>query len=162
MADLTQDISAVAGAAASGPLGAIAAIIHEAKGVISDFVPDPNAKLAGAQRLAELQIELQEQQNQALTEQVKAMAAANSGGSIIRARSVFCYSIIFLYLWNYAAVPLFHRAPVDIPMNLNVVFATIMLGFVGVPAAMELISKVIAQPGDTSLSVLGMKVGNKS
>jgi hypothetical protein len=37
-----------------------------------------------------------------------------------------------------------------------------MLGFVGIPAGVEMVKQVMGMPGDSQVSVLGIKVGNKS
>ncbi len=150
---------------ASGILGAIAAI---AKPLI-DLIPDPKDKLAAQQHVADQQYALAvaqiDQQNkiiQAASDNLK--ADPHSSG----ARAYFCYGVTSLILANYGLIPLcngllhWQMAPFVIPANVLWIFATIMLGFVGVPSVMESLKSVMAMPGESQVSGLGIKIANKS
>jgi hypothetical protein len=68
-----------------------------------------------------------------------------------------------MYIWNYAICRFFGQQPIDLPMSMHAMFATIMLGFVGIPAGIEMAKQVASMSGDSQVSVLGMiKAGNKS
>jgi|SRR5581483_5837079 hypothetical protein len=161
-------IATVAGAAASGPASLLGAIASIAKPLI-DLIPDPQKKLEAQQHIADQQQALAlaqiDQQNKiiaATSDNVK--ADPHSSG----ARAYFCYGITTLILANYGIIPLvnavFHSkmTPFEIPSNVLWIFATIMLGFVGVPSVMETLKSVMGMPGESQVSVLGVKVGNKS
>ena len=47
-------------------------------------------------------------------------------------------------------------------MNLNIIFAGVMLGCIGIPAAIEALKQVMAMPGDSQVSVPLAKFVNKS
>lgn len=162
MSELSDVAGAIAGGAVSGPATGLAAIMQAAKGIIGEFVTSPGDKLAATQHLVDLQFQLQTEQLDAETKDVQASAAANSGNYLGSLRAFFGYSMTCLYVWNYAICRFFHQSPVDIPMNLNFIFATLMLGFIGVPAGIEAIKQVMGMPGDSSVSVLGVKASNKS
>ena len=70
--------------------------------------------------------------------------------------------------FNLVVVPLLHGfghveiAPLMLPTNLLAVFAIIMVGLTGVPAGFQAIQSIMQMPGESQVSVLGVKVGNKS
>jgi hypothetical protein len=162
MADLAEVAGSVAGAASSGPLGGIALMINAAKGIIGEFVTSPEAKLNAQVKLAELQISLQTEQMDAVTKQIQASAGANSDHYLGGVRAYFCYGVSSLFIWNWGVGPALKFAPVAIPAFVVATFATIMLGFVGVPAGIEMAKQIAAMPGDSSVSVLGFKAANNS
>lgn len=159
---------AVAQGATSGAGAWITAIADIAKPLI-DLIPDPQKKLEAQQHIADQQQALAmaqiDQQNkiiQAASDNMK--ADPHSSG----ARAYFCYGVTTLILANYGILPLTNAllktnlAPFEIPANVLWIFATIMLGFVGVPSVMETLKSVMGMPGDSQVSILGMKIGNKS
>lgn len=159
--------SAVA-APVSGASALITAIATIAKPLI-DLIPDPQKKLEAQQHIAD------QQQALALAEidqQNKIMAAASENlkadPHTTGARAYFCYGITTLLLVNYGVLPIvgmvFHMTitPFEVPSNILWIFATLMLGFVGVPSVMDTLKSVMGMPGDSQVSVLGIKVGNKS
>lgn len=165
---LAQAVGTAAGAAVSGPAGILSAIAEIAKPLI-DLIPDPQKKLEAQQHVADQQFQLAQltidQQNkviQAASENIK--ADPHSSGS----RAYFCYGVTTMILANYGLIPLINLAfrasitPFQIPANVLWIFATIMLGFVGVPSVMETLKSVMGMPGDSQVSILGVKVGNKS
>lgn len=162
MADITGAVGQIAGAAASGPLGGVAAVLDAAKGIIGKFVTDPSQKLEASQHLVDLQYQLQMAQLEAETKDVQASAGANSDRYLGRLRAFYGYSMTLLYLWNYALCRFFHQQPYDIPMYVNLTFAALLLGFIGVPAAIEMLERVMGMPGDSAVKVLGVQVSNKS
>lgn len=162
MADIGSVLGEVAGGAASGPMSGIAAVLNAAKGIIGEFVTDPGAKLQASQHLVDLQYQLQMAQLDAETKDVAASAGANNDHYLGGLRAFFGYSMTVLYLWNYAVCRFAHQTPVDIPMNLNLIFATLMLGFIGVPAGIEAIKEVLRMPGESTVNVLGVAATNKS
>jgi hypothetical protein len=162
MADVGTVLGEVAGGAVSGPISGIAAIMDAAKGIIGKFVTDPSAKLEASQHLVDLQYQLQMAQLDAETKDVQASAGANNDHYLGSLRAFFGYSMTCLYVWNYAICRFFHQQPVDIPMNLNFIFATLMLGFIGVPAGIEAMKQVLGMPGASTVSVLGVKASNSN
>lgn len=167
MADVGTVLGEVAGAAASGPMGGIAAMMEAFKGILGKFITDPTAKLEASQHLVDLQYQLQLAQLDAETKDVQASAGANNDHYLGSLRAFFGYSMTCMYLWNYAICGMFHHwngscAPLDVPVNLNFIFATLMLGFIGVPAGIEAIKQVLGMPGQSSVSVLGVKATNNS
>lgn len=155
----------LAGQAASGPLGAVAAIGEAAKGIIGMFVTDPSKKLEASQHLLDLQQELN---LAAIDQQNKIMSAASENQKndvhASGARAYFCYGITTLLLVNYGLAPfaasMFHWAftPFAIPMYVMGIFATIMLGWVGIPAGADLVNKVMSMSGDSQVSMLGVAI----
>lgn len=149
-----------AAAAAANP---ITAIIQLGKDLIDKFIPDPAAKAQASAHLLDVQAQLQEAQ---IDQQNKIIAATSaniqSDHYMGQVRATFCYVIITLIAWNYAICRFFHQSPLDIPATIFGMFTVIMLGFVGIPAGVEMVKQVMGMPGDSQISVLGVKVGNKS
>jgi hypothetical protein len=146
--------------AAANPLTAILGI---GKDLIDRFIPDPAAKAAAQQHLLDQQVAMQEalidQQNkviEATSENVKNDPHMSS------VRAFFCISVTCLYIWNYALCRFFHQSPIPLPTSLDAMFATIMLGFVGIPSALDTMKSIAGMPGDSSVSILGVKAANKS
>jgi hypothetical protein len=148
----------VVGAATSGPVGGIAGVLAAAKGIIGEFVTDPTAKLAATQHLVDVQAQLQLAQ---ITEQEGNVQAASANilhDGLGGVRKVFGYGFVAMMIWNYAVVPMLHKTPVELPIIFTAAFTTLLLG----TSAMNLAGNISALPGDSSVSVLGVKVGNKS
>ena len=80
-----------------------------------------------------------------------------------RARPAFCYVIVAILAFNYIGLPALqvcgsHVAPLVLPPDLLTLFGVLMSAY-GLSRTAE---KVAALPGDSSISVLGVKVSNKS
>jgi len=94
-------------------------------------------KQQNAVALAKLQIELQEQAQDAITKEIDAAGAniraeATSGDKYTsRARPTFLYICNFIILWNYVIVPTMKEKPVEFPEPLFWLFGSVMLGYVG-------------------------------
>ncbi len=165
-------IGTALGSAATAPLTGTAAImsaIAEIAKPLIDLIPDPQKKLEAQLHVSDQSYQLAlaqlDQQNKILTAaSANIQADPHSSG----ARAYYCYGVTTLILANYGLIPLFdgmlkwHLAPFQIPSNVLWIFATIMLGFVGVPSVMETLKTVMGMPGESQVNVLGMKMGNKS
>jgi hypothetical protein len=164
-------VGTAVGAAASGPLSIVNTVAGLGKDLIERFIPDPAAKLAASQHLIDVQQQLTlaeiEQQNKMMesaSDNIK--ADPHMSGQ----RAYFCGGITSMLLFNYAVVPLLHAlahldiAPLPIPASVLSIFAVIMLGFVGIPAALQMAQTVAGMPGDSQVKLpfgLG-SIGNKS
>lgn len=178
MADIANTIASAAGTAAGSAMAApitgtasiISAIAQIAKPLI-DLIPDPQKKLEAQQHVADQQYALAlaqiEQQNkiiQATSDNVKNDPHSSA------ARAYFCYGVTTMILGNYGVLPVValitHKAitPFEIPSNILWIFATLMLGFVGVPSVMETLKSVMGMPGQSEISLpLGLgKISNKN
>lgn len=155
------DLAEIVGAAASA--NPISAIVGLGKDLIDKFVPDPQAKAAASAHLMDVQAQLQEAQ---IDQQNKIIAATSaniqSDHYMGKVRATFCYMVIALIVWNYAICRFFHQSPADIPVSIWGMFSVIMLGFVGIPAGIEAAKQIMAMPGDSSVSILGVKASNKN
>ena len=134
-----------------------------------DFIPDPAKKLELQSHAMDLQATAAAQELDAAAKQVQAASAASAGDtSLWRVRSFFCFSITGTIVFNLVAVPLLHAffhldiSPINLPTNLLSVFAIIMVGLTAVPQAMGVIRDIMAMPGISTVSVLGVKAGNAS
>jgi hypothetical protein len=80
----------------------------------------------------------------------------------IRARPAVIWMGNLLIFWNYALVPVFgHRwtlTPASLPDAFWWTWGTVVTGYVFSRSA----EKISQMPGDSQISVLGMKIGNKS
>jgi hypothetical protein len=160
--------SAVSSAAApvSGIVGVISSLVNKAL----DFIPDPQQKLALQQHALDLQAQAASEELDAITKQAATAATMAQGDkSLWWVRSFFCVTITLLYVWNYAGCRFFHQSPYDFPTTLHFIFAGIMLGLTGAPTALQALQNVVGMvpgvmqlPGDSQVSVLGVKIGNKS
>jgi hypothetical protein len=159
---MPNDLAGLVGAAASAA-NPISAIVGLGKDLIERFIPDPAAKLEASTHLLDMQTQLQEAQ---IDQQNKIIAATSaniqSDHYMGRVRATFCYMIIGLIAWNYAICRFFHQGPLEIPATIFGMFTVIMLGFIGIPAGVEMVKQVMGMPGDSQVSVLGVKVGNKN
>jgi hypothetical protein len=165
MSELGDVAGAVAGSVAAGPLSGVGLVMGAVNDIIGKFVTDPNAKLAAAQHALDLQAQMQVAQLDALTKQTQsANDAAKNDHYLWGARAFFCYGFTALYLFIYSGLAgkLLKVAIPDIPMNLNFIFAGVMLGCIGIPAGLEAMKTIMAMPGDSSVSLPGFKASNKS
>lgn len=162
-------IGTAVGSAAAAPLSVVSTFVNLGKDLIDKFIPDPQAKIAAQQHLADQTFQLQ---IAAIDQQNKILAAASdnikadphSSG----ARAYFCGGVTTLILVNYGVLPIINLffgtklTPFEIPANILWIFATIMLGFVGVPSVMETLKSVMGMQGDSQVSIPGIKISNKS
>lgn len=165
MSNISQLAGAVAAGATSGPITAVSTIIGGVNDIIGKFVTDPNAKLEAQQHALDLQAQLQQAALDAMTKQTQAAAeSAKNDHYLWGARACFCYGFTGLYLFIYSglAAKLLRTTPPEIPMNLNFIFAGVMLGCIGIPAAIEALKQVMAMPGESQVSVPLAKFVNKS
>jgi hypothetical protein len=156
------DVASIVGAAAAGA-NPVTAIVGLGKDLIDKFVPDPQAKAAAQAHLLDLQAQMQA----ALIDQQNKIIAATSANIkddhyMQFVRAFFSISMTFLYVWNYAFCRFFHQPPLEIPASIHAMFATLMLGFIGIPAGVEATKTIMAMPGESQVNVLGVKIGNKS
>jgi hypothetical protein len=133
------------------------------KDLIDKFVTDPQAKAAAQAHLLDVQAQMQ----QALIDQQNKMIAATSANVkddhyMQFVRAFFSISMTLVYIWNYALGRVFHQPPIDLPASLHAMFATLILGCIGIPAAIEALKQIMGLPGDSQVNVLGVKIGNKS
>ncbi len=156
--DILGDIAG--GAMSANP---VSAAINLGKDLIERFIPDPTLKAQAAQHLADMQLQLSlaqiDQQNKIVEQAGQNARGDNYLGAV---RAAFCWMVIVLMAWNYGLGPVFHQHPIDLPLSLITCFTTILLGFVGIPAGIEMAKQVAGMPGDSHVSVLGVKVSNKS
>jgi hypothetical protein len=155
-------VASIVGAAAAGA-NPVTAVVGLGKDLIDKFIPDPQAKAAAQAHLLDLQAQMQE----ALVDQQNKIIAATSSNVkddhyMQFVRAFFSISMIILYIWNYAICRFFHQQPIDIPTSMHAMFATLILGFIGIPAGVEATKTIMAMPGDSQVNVLGVKIGNKS
>ncbi len=80
-----------------------------------------------------------------------------------RARPGFMYVVIATIGFNYIVIPtaqIFgsHVAPIQLPADLLTLFGVCVCGYTMARSS----EKIAALPGDSQISVLGMKVGNKN
>ena len=165
MSAVSQVAGAIASGATGGPISAVSTLIGGVNDIIGKFVTDPSAKLEAQQHALDLQAQLQEAALAAMTAQTQAADdSAKNDHYLWGARAFFCYGFSALYLFVYSglAAKLLKVQLPEIPMNLNLIFAGVMLGCIGIPAAIEALKQVMAMPGDSQVNILGMKIGNKS
>jgi hypothetical protein len=158
MAAIGTILGDVAGAATSGPATGIAAILDAANSIIGKFVTDPAAKLEASQHLVDLQYQLQTSQMAQQTAEAAQAGQNIQHDNLTGPRSVFCYAVIVGFLWNYVLCKFVHQTPTEIPGMYIAAFVALMLGTAGVQAAQS----VALAPGDSTVSLLGFKLGNKS
>ena len=158
--------TAVSGATA--PLQGIFGLIDSIGIKALSFIPDPEKKLEFQQHTMDVQAKAATDQLAAITAQIQAQAG-NGDKSLWKERAFFCVTMTLLYVWNYAICRFFHQVPIEFPAYLHLIFVTIMLGLTGAPTAfgaltdlLKSIPGIMALPGDSQVSVLGVKIGNKS
>lgn len=157
-------LGSIAGSAAGGATSGVGIIMASINDIIGKFITDPNAKLAATQHALDVQAQLQ---IAAMDAQVKETQSANDAAKndhyLGGARAAFCYGFTALYLFNYSGIA--HRlglTPMEIPPNLNFIFAGVMLGCIGIPAMIEGLQNILKMPGESEVSVPGLKASNKS
>ena len=164
-------VGSAVGAATTGPLSIVGTIANLGKDLIDRFIPDPAMKLAASQHLIDVQQELA---LATIDQQNKEMEAASKNiqadPHMSAQRAYFCAGITSMLIFNYAGTPLLHAflhldiAPLAIPASVLSIFAVIMLGFVGIPAALNMAQTVAGMSGDSTVKLpfgLG-QVGNNS
>jgi hypothetical protein len=154
-----SDVANVVGAAVAGA-NPVTAIVDLGKDLIDKFVADPQAKAAAQAHLLDVQAQMQ----RALIDQQNKVIAATSANVkddhyMQFVRAFFSIRMTLVYTWKYALGRVFHQPPIDLPASLHAMFATLILGFVGIPAAIEATKTIMSLPGDSQVSLLGMKVG---
>jgi hypothetical protein len=161
MANILADALGSA-AAAVNPVSAIADLGRD---LIDKFIPDPEKKAAAQLAI----LDKQNQMNLAVIDQqnkvIEAAQANMKDDHYMKwMRAFFCFIMTVLYVWNYAGCRFFSQTPVDLPTSMHVMFATIMLGFVGIPAGIEMAKQVAGMNGDSNVKLLGgvITAGNKS
>lgn len=164
-------VGTAVGTAASGPLAIVNTVANLGKDLIDRFIPDPQAKLAASQHLVDVQQQLALAQIDQINKETAA-ASQNIANDphMSGQRAYFCAGITTMLLFNYAAIPLLHAlfhldlTPLQIPASVLSIFAVIMLGFVGIPAALQMVQTVAGMPGDSKINLpLGLgSIGNKS
>jgi hypothetical protein len=152
-----SDLSNVVGAAV-GAANPVTALVSLGQDLIDRFIPDPAVKAQAAQALQEQQTSLLMAQLNQQTDLAKQAGQNIQNDKLAGPRSVFCYAVVALLVWNYGICRFFHQAPVDFPLSLIAAFTALMLGQAGINMAQS----VAAMPGESQVSVLGVKVGNKS
>jgi hypothetical protein len=165
MSELSNALGSVAGGVAGGPLSAVGTVLAGVNDIIGKFITDPNQKLAAQQHALDLQAQLQAAAMDAETKQTQsANDAAKNDHYLWGARAFFCYGFTALYLFVYSgiAAKLIHSQPPEIPMNLNFIFAGVMLGCIGIPAGLEAMKTIMAMPGESSVTLPGFKASNKT
>jgi hypothetical protein len=106
------------------------------------LAPEKKAEieLAMAQHAFEIQkmeLELQAKEQERIGKEIEAASAniraeATSGDKFTsRMRPSFGYTCIFIIGWNYVAVPLFGRSPIEFPEALFWLFGSVILGYTG-------------------------------
>lgn len=91
-------------------------------------------------------------------------AEAQSGDKFTaRARPAFMYVIIAVFAFNYIFIPFAQIfgskvQPTTLPTDLLTLFGICVSGY----AFSRTAEKIAAMPGDSQISVLGLKVGNKN
>lgn len=79
-----------------------------------------------------------------------------------RARPTFAYAIVSILAFDYIALPLAQMfgskvQPIQLPSDLLTLFGVYLTGY-GLSRTAE---KVAALPGESHVSVLGLRIGNK-
>lgn len=166
-------VGTAVGSAMSAPISGAASIISAISEIakpLIDLIPDPQKKLEAQQHVADQQFQLAMAQIDQQSKIIDATSAnvkadPHSSGS----RAYFCVGVTTMILVNYGVLPIVNLffgtrlTPFEIPANVLWIFATLMLGFVGVPSVMETLKTVMGMPGDSQVNVAGIfKLGNKS
>lgn len=144
--------------------------------VVGTFKADPNKVLEMQQAIAAnssafdlKQIELQEKLQDSINIEVQAASAniraeAQSGDKYTsRARPTFMYIVEAILGWNYILVPFIQIvlnrpiAPFPLPGDLLTLFGICITGYV----AGRSFDKLMSLPGESSMSLGGIKASNK-
>lgn len=137
--------------------------------IIGEFHMSPEEKVAAQQAIADAQAkavaaaqDYEVQLNTIAGQNIR--ADASSGDKFTqRARPTFMYVIIAVLAFNYIGLPFMQVfgskvLPIVLPGDLLTLFGVCVTGYVMSRSA----EKIAALPGDSQVSVLGMKAGNKS
>jgi hypothetical protein len=87
--------------------------------------------------LQKMQLELEAREKEQIAKEIEAASAniraeAQSGDKYTaRARPTFLYLVMLILGWNYIAVPLFNRVPLELPEPLFWLFGSAVLGYTG-------------------------------
>lgn len=168
-------VGSAAGAAASPFTSVVGGLTSLAEKAL-DFIPDPQKKMELQAHAMDLQAQAMQAELDARTKQIQASMQASAGDkSLWKVRAGFCWMVTLGLAANIIIFPLMHAiwkidiAPYNFPTNLLVMFAAIMLGMVGVPegfnalrSLVDMVPNVMGMPGESQVSVMGIKVGNKS
>jgi hypothetical protein len=86
----------------------------------------------------------------------RADASANNNHYVWGARAFFYYGFCALYLFVYSglAAKILQAPQPQILMNVNLIFAGVMLGCIGIPAVIEALKQIMGLPGDSQVKVL--------
>lgn len=157
------------GALVSALGSAIGPVFDGLSKVIGEFHMSPEEKAAAQQAISDAQAKaIQAAQDANI--QLNAIASQNiradatSGDKYTeRARPTFMYVIIAVFAFNYIGLPIAQIfgskvLPIVLPGDLLTLFGVCVTGYVMSRTA----EKISAMPGDSQVSVLGMKAGNKS
>ncbi len=144
--------------------------------LIGQFHMSPEDKAKATQAIADASAKAQQtaadydiQLNSIAGQNIR--ADASSGDKFTaRARPSFMYVIILVLAFNYIGLPIAqifgsHVAPIQLPGDLLTLFGVCVTGYVMSRTAEKAISsseRIAAMPGDSQISVLGLKMGNKS
>jgi len=137
--------------------------------IIGEFHESPEdkakAQLALVQASNQLQIAAMEYDaklNEDASANIRADASSNDKYTM-RARPTFMYIVEAILVFNYIGIPLAmlfgaKMQPILLPSDLLMLFGVCVSGY----AISRTVEKALALPGDSQLSFLGLKVGNKS
>jgi hypothetical protein len=104
--------------------GGVSGVFDGVRNIIGAFVADPDKKLAAATELSKLQIDFQEKQIEAeksFAEQQASVIISEAKSDSWLARNwrpITMLSFVFIIVWNFVVVPLFHQTPVGIPEGM--------------------------------------------
>lgn len=121
-------------------------------------------KEANAEKLAELDKEIQEKAMQYDADAITAASAnirAEEGSGdkyTARARPSFIYLMLIIFLCNYVVFPFVGKTPLQFPDSLFWLFGSCMLGY----TAARSWEKVLGMPGESSVSIGPIKSKNVS
>lgn len=128
--------------------GGVSGIFDGVKGIIGSFVTDPTQKLAAATELSKLQIDFQAKQIDAekdfAAQQASVVIAEAKSDSWLASnwRPITMLSFVFIILWNYVVVPLFHQIPVLIPDGMWDLLKLGIGGYIGARTVEKVVDTV--------------------
>jgi len=161
-----SQITDAIGAAAAGA-NPITALVSLGKDLIDRFIPDPAEKAAALAHLQDQQLTMALAQIDQQTKLTQQAGANIQNDGLSGLRKGFGYAVVSGFVWDtvICSIPQFHLKPVDIPPMFLTAFIALILGMEGTPFLRNVLdsAKTVAlAPGDSSVSVLGVKVANKS
>lgn len=133
--------------------GGIGSILAGIKGIIGEFVTDPQAKLAATQKMAELEVEFKEKQIEAetafVTQQAQVIIAeAKSDSWIARNwRPLTMLTFVSIVVWNYIVIGTIGAfthtiSPIPIPPDMWNLLQLGIGGYIGARTAEKIASTV--------------------